>query len=297
MAEMALQELTSKDVVPDTEIGKQTLSGEAVLDALKMILADAPLADVLTSVTCLIEAQRPGLLCSIFLLDSDGVHLRYAAAPNLPESYRSATDGLAIGPNAGSCGTAVYRREAVFISDILSDPLWTRFREIAVAAGLRAAWSSPIMSNDGRVLGTFGMYYREIRNPTPDDIRLIDHASRIAGIAIEREQSQKALKEAFARLGKSEAHLRDVVDAIRYDVCVLAADGSLIYVNRAVLEFIGLSEAEAMESDFRLRAFHPEDQEKLRDVRRAGFAGSVPWENEVRVRRYDGQVSLVSHPP
>jgi hypothetical protein len=92
-----------------------TLSGEAVLDALKMILIGTPLSEVLTSVTRLIETQRPGMLCSIFLLDAAGVHLRYAAAPSLPESYRAATDGLATGPNAGSCGAAVYRREAVFV--------------------------------------------------------------------------------------------------------------------------------------------------------------------------------------
>jgi formate hydrogenlyase transcriptional activator len=266
-----------------------TLSAEAVLDTLKMILISAPLSEVLTSVTHLIEAQRPGLLCSIFLLDADGVHLRYAAAPNLPEFYRSATDGIASGPQAGSCGTAVYRREAVFIRDILSDPLWTRFRDVAASAGLRAAWSSPIISKDGRVLGTFGMYHREPRDPTDDDIRLIDHASRIAGIAIEREQSEAALKAAFEEIAKSEAHLREIVDAIRHDVCVLAADGSVLYINRTVLDLIGLSEAEAMESDFRLRVFHPEDLERFRELRQTRFAEKVPWENEVRVRRHDGQ--------
>jgi hypothetical protein len=107
------------------------LSGEGVLDALKMMLIGAPLDEVLTSVTRLIEAQSDGMLCSIFLVDKDGLHLRYGAAPSLPESYRVATDGIAIGPNAGSCGTAVYRREPVFVADILSDPLWVKFRESA----------------------------------------------------------------------------------------------------------------------------------------------------------------------
>jgi hypothetical protein len=100
------------DAASGSEAGGETLSGNAVLDALKMILVGAPLAEVLTSVTRLIETQRPGMLCSIFILDADGVHLRYAAAPNLPEFYRSATDGLASGPKAGSCGTAVYSMAA-----------------------------------------------------------------------------------------------------------------------------------------------------------------------------------------
>ncbi len=224
-----------------------------------------------------------------FLLDPDGVHLRYASAPSLPASYRAATDGLPSGPNAGSCGTAVYRREAVFVEDILTDPLWSQLRDTASTAGLRAAWSSPILSAEGSVLGTFGMYYREVRYPTPEDIQLIDHASRITGIAIERERSQTALKEAFEKIERSEAHLRQVVDAIRHNVVILGADGGVIYVNRTVLEFIGLSESEAMESDFRERVFHPEDLERLRPVRKAGFSGTEPWDNEVRVRGHDGQ--------
>src|SRR5277367_5293843 len=114
----------------------QTLSSEAVLDALKMILTDAPLNEVLTSVTRLIEAHTDGMLCSIFLVEKDGLHLRYAAAPNLPESYRNATDGATIGPVGGPCSVAVYRRQAVFVADFLSDPNFVNFRSKPVAAGL-----------------------------------------------------------------------------------------------------------------------------------------------------------------
>jgi PAS domain S-box-containing protein len=270
-------------------IAGASLSGADLFGALKMILIGAPLAEVLTGLSHLIEKQRPGMLCSIFLLDPDGIHLRYAAAPSLPESYRAVTDGIASGPSAGSCGTAVHRREAVFVPDILADELWVKFRSFAVAAGLRAAWSIPIVSNDARVLGTFGMYYKEVRHPSPEDIRLIQDAGRIAGIAIERQQSQAALQAAFEKIEKSEAHLRQIVDAIPHTVVVLGADGSVDYVNRSVLEYTGLSKLELTGADFRIRVFHAEDLERLREVRRAGFSRSVPWENEVRVRRHDGQ--------
>ena len=267
----------------------QMLSSEEVLDALKMMLIGAPLNEVLTSVTRLIEAHSDGMLCSIFLVEKDGLHLRYGAAPSLPEAYRAATDGIAIGPEAGSCGTAAYRRQPVFVADILSDPRWVKFRDAGEAAGLRAAWSSPIMSHDGGVLGTFGMYYREVRTPGPDEIQLIDHASRIAGIAIEREQSQAALGMAFEETRKSEGQLRQIVDTIPQTIVVLGPDGSVVYVNRTVLDYTGLSTSDLMEADFRLRVFHPEDMERLRKTRRAGFSGTVPWENEVRVRGKDGQ--------
>src|SRR5215831_20535764 len=166
------------------------LSVDGVLDALKMILFGAPLTSVLESVTRLIEANSEGMLCSIFLLDADGQHMHYAAAPNLPEPYRAATDGLRIGSDAGSCGRAAYLGRPVFVADILSDPKWESLRDAAMRAGLRAAWSSPIVSHDGTVLGTFGMYYREVRSPKASEIRLIEHASRIAGIAIERDKAQ-----------------------------------------------------------------------------------------------------------
>src|SRR3984885_6713786 len=265
------------------------LSGKGVLDALKMMLAGAPLNEVLASVARLIEAQSDGMLCSIFLVGKDGLHLQYGAAPSLPESYRAATDGMAIGPEDGSCGTAVYRRQPVCVADIVADPLWVKFRDAGRAAGLRAAWSSPIMSHDGKVLGTFGMYYRAVRTPGPDEIQLIDYASRIAGIGIEREQSQAALGMAFEEISKSEGQLRQIVDTIPQTIVVLGPDGSVVYVNRTVLDYTGLSTSDLMETDFRPRVFHPEDMERLRETRQAGFSGRVPWENEVRVRGKDGR--------
>lgn len=169
---------------PASDACRQLMPSEPVLDALKVILSGAPLNEILTSVIQLIEAHSDGMLCSVLLLDEAGLHLRYGAAPSLPESYRAATDNLEIGPNAGSCGTAAYLRQRVFTGDILSEPKWAKYRAVAVSAGLRAAWSSPILSHDGRVLGTFGMYYREVRQPGASEIQLINDASRIAGIAI-----------------------------------------------------------------------------------------------------------------
>jgi GAF domain-containing protein len=219
----------------------QTLPSDAILDALKMILLGAPLKEVLTTIIHLIEAHSAGMLCSIFLLDEDGLHLRYGVSASLPESYRAATDGLCIGPNVGSCGTAAYLRQPVFVSDIASDPRWVRFRDVALQSGLRAAWSTPIMSRDGKVLGTFGMYYREVRDPGPGEIQLIDYASRIVGIAIERDRSQTALTKAFEHIEKSESQLRHIVDAIPQMIVVLKLDGTPLYANKPALDYTGLA--------------------------------------------------------
>jgi len=231
----------------------QTLSSDAVLDALKMILDGAPLNEVLTNITRLIEAHSTGMRCSISLLDEDGLHLHYGAAPNLPEAYRAATEGVRIGPNVGSCGTAAYLRQPVFVSDIASDPRWVKFRDFALQSGLRAAWSTPIMSHDGTVLGTFGMYYSEVRQPGPSEIQLIDNAGRIAGIAIERDRSQTALTRAFEQIEKSEAQLRHIVDAIPQMIVVMNPDGAVLYMNRTMLDYTGLTIEEAMATDCRHR--------------------------------------------
>ncbi len=244
---------------PISPIPAQTLSGEGVLDALKMILLGAPLNEILMTVARLVEAHREGMLCSIFLLEEDGLHLRYAAAPNLPEEYREATDGVAVGPDVGSCGTAAYRRQPVFVSDILADPKWDRFRSSTAASGLRAAWSSPIMSHDDRVLGTFCMYFREVRDPGPNEIQLIENASRIAGIAVERDRSQKALTTAYERIKKAEAEYRQIVDAISQKIIVLSPEGTVLYVNKVVLDYTGYTLEDAMGPDFRTKVFHPED--------------------------------------
>src|ERR1700723_4091494 len=120
---MAKTKASSKlKALPKSPSIAQTLSSEAVLDALKMILLGAPLNEVLATVCRLIEAHGEGMLCSIFLLEEDGQHLRYAAAPNLPEAYRAGTDGACIGPNEASCGAAAYLRQPVLVPDIDSDP-------------------------------------------------------------------------------------------------------------------------------------------------------------------------------
>jgi PAS domain S-box-containing protein len=266
----------------------QTLPSDAVLDALKMILLGAPLNEVLTTITRLIEAHGTGMLCSISLLDEDGVHLRYAAA-NLPEAYRAATDGISIGPNVGSCGTAAYLRQPVFVSDIASDPRWVKFRDFALQSGLRAAWSTPIVSHDNRVLGTFCMYYREVRQPGPRDIELIDYASRIAGIAIDRDRSQTALTKAFEQIEKSEAQFRHIVDAIPQMIAVLNPDGSVLYMNQTLLDYTGLTREEVMATDVRDRAFNPEDLARNRAAHPGSFSRHVPFQNEKRILRKDGQ--------
>lgn len=162
--------------------------GQQEVEAL--IAANAPLCDILTMLVRMIEAQSPGLLCSVLVLSPDGNHIQHCAAPSLPDAYVKAIDGEPIGPKHGSCGTAMYRGEPVIVTDILTDPLWEDYRVLAAAAGLRACWSTPIMSSRGKVLGSFAMYYREPKTPTGEEARLTEAATRLAAKAIERQATR-----------------------------------------------------------------------------------------------------------
>src|SRR5438552_2774042 len=198
---------------------------------LEMIAADAPLADVLTSLVLLMEGQAEGLRCSILLLNRDGKHVRHGAAPNLPEAYVKAVDGAPIGPRNGSCGTAMYTRRPVVVTDVMTDPLWADYREFAQICGLRACWSTPILSWQGDVLGSFAMYRQETRGPQPEETRLTEIATHIAGIAIERQRQQEILREREARisLAAESAELAFWILYPEQNTAWMSEKGRLIY--------------------------------------------------------------------
>ena len=172
---------------------------------LEMISSGQPWGETLDALLRQIEAQSPEMHTSILLLDADGVHLRHGAAPSLPPEYVAAINGVAIGADVGSCGTAAFRREAVVVSDIASDPLWAAFKQLVLPHGLLACWSTPIFDAQKNVLGTFAIYYRQARAPEPGHLRLIQMATHTAAICLlkhraEKENWQFAEREQQARI-------------------------------------------------------------------------------------------------
>ncbi len=188
---------------------------------LEMIGADAPLSDVLDALCRMIESLSDGALCSVLLLDDEGRHLNHGAAPSLPEAYIRSINGMTIGLMRGSCGTAAFTGRQVIVEDIASDPLWTDFSRVALAHGLRSCWSTPINSAVGKVLGTFAVYYRTVRYPV-GELSIVDRASHLACLAIERARAQAALRLTRFSIERavdavfwidSQAHILDINDA------------------------------------------------------------------------------------
>jgi PAS domain S-box-containing protein len=167
-------------------------------EVLDLMADGAQLREVLTRIATVVEGLAPPALCSILLL-ADGKHLRPAAAPSLPEAYSAAIDGVEIGPCAGSCGTASYRKEPVIVTDIATDPLWAGPRDFTLSFGLRACWSLPIMTRDRTVLGTIAMYYREPRAPTGRDWGLLAPCARLVRLALAQNRKEDELRASDAR--------------------------------------------------------------------------------------------------
>ncbi len=167
---------------------------------LELAIQDASMATTLEALLQIVEDYSPsGMVGSILLLDEHGTHLRHGAAPNLPEAYNQAIDGIAIGAGVGSCGTAAHGGQPVYVSDIATDPLWADFKDLALAHGLHACWSIPIRSAPGAVLGAFAMYYREPREPAPADLELVDVVTFTAALIIQRAKAEVALRESEER--------------------------------------------------------------------------------------------------
>jgi len=259
---------------------------EALLEGQKRILERIiqgdPLAEVLTFLCRTIEEMAQGeMLASVLLLDADGVHLRHGAAPGLPEPYIKAIDGLAIGPSVGSCGSAAYRREPVFVSDIASDPRWAPFAHLAVSHGLRACWSSPIFSSAAEVLGTFAMYYRQPRQPTPHDLRVVDIVARTVAIAIERSRAEEALRE-------SEQRWRSLTEALPQLVWTATPDGACDYFSTQWTQHTGVPTNDLLGWQW-LETLHPDDRQSTRQSWTDAVAGRGAYDVEYRVRRFDGE--------
>lgn len=290
----AIRQITTGEVAMQVIDQKQV---ESLLAAerrtLEMIACGASLTDVLEDLCDTIDDQAPEIISSILLMDPNGEQLWPAAGRRVPEGWVRTITPLPIGPGMGSCGTAAFLKKPVIISDIASDPPWSDitapdYTEIALSYGLRAAWSQPLISKDNELLGTFAIYYREPRQPSDSDLKLIEGAANIAVIAIKGERSQTALKKAFEEIKQSEARLRKIIDTIPTLAWCGLPDASKEFFNQRWHDYTGLSPEEASGWGWKV-TIHPDDLEKLMDRSFKFIASEEAGEVEARMRRFDGE--------
>jgi PAS domain S-box-containing protein len=251
---------------------------------LELIAQGAPLPKILDLLLGVIQSQSPGLLCSILLLDPDGIHVRHGAARGLPEAYIRRVDGEPIGPRAGSCGAAAFRREPVVVEDIATDPLWDDYRELALQHGLRAGWSTPIFDAERRVLGTFAMYFRTPGGPDARHLRLIDISTHVAAIAIARHQRVEALRA-------SEERLRLALSGGNVDIWEYAVEtGHLTWRGRLKIILGWPADVENLTLESFVEAIHPEDRGNVDTALRDSLARGSGYYVEFRAIHPDGSL-------
>lgn len=251
---------------------EQLLTGQNKV--LHLLTLGRPLSEVLTALCLAVEECAEGMSASVLLLDDATQTLRHGAAPSLPEAYNRAVNGVPVGPSAGSCGTAAWRRLRVIVSDIANDPLWAEIHPIATRSGLRACWSEPIFASDGRVLGTMAMYYGQPRSPTEADLEIITNASRLASLAIERSHEAEMRRA-------HEARLRAILDAEPECVKVVGSDGTLLEMNLAGLPMIGARSLDQVIGRCAFELVHEDDRaayiERHKAVATTGEQGMLQY--------------------
>jgi diguanylate cyclase (GGDEF)-like protein len=155
----------------------------AQTQVLEQVASGSVLTGILNSLCLLLEQELPSAFCSVLLMDEHSKTLGSGVGPSLPEDYARALNGLVVGEQAGSCGTAAYRGEAVFVNDIATDPLWAPFRDLALSHNINACWSIPFFSKTGEVLGTFALSHQVPCEPSQDHIQIMKTAAHLASIA------------------------------------------------------------------------------------------------------------------
>ena len=275
--------------IEDRKRAEALLAGEKRI--LEMVAKGDSLAQILDSLCRLVEEQASDVLASILLLDRN--RLRHGGAPSLPRDYTNAIDGIVIGPCAGSCGTAAYSGRQVIVEDIATDPLWADYRDVALPHNLRACWSTPIFSSQGKIMATFAMYYREPRSPSPSDQQVIEQITHLAGIAIERKLTQEKLTRSERNLAEAQrlTHTGSFIWDINTNDSYLSEEWYRIYGFDPERDKSGWRE--------RRQRIHPEDLPKWQAAVDRAISKKSDYEVEYRVVLPGGitkHVHSIGHP-
>ena len=251
-------------------------------EVLELITRDAPLDEVLAQLCRSVEARLPGMLTAVLLTDQSGARLRIGAAPNLPPACHEVLSGCAISADSMPCGVAAHRRELVVVSDLHTDPQWGRYRETALTHGVRACWASPILSAKGVLLGTLAGFYAGAHQPASSELQVVEIASQLARIAIERELHERALRLA-------EEQYRSMVDQAIPAIFRTTPEGEYISVNPACARLCGYSSPEEMIASVRdIGAQMYTDPEKRKEFRRLMEQQGEVRNFEFEIRKKDG---------
>jgi diguanylate cyclase (GGDEF)-like protein/PAS domain S-box-containing protein len=239
------QRLIRVSVMNITDRKRSERRATAEREVLDRLTAGAPLPDVLEAVTQFIEAVNPGCRCSVSVLQEGGTRFASVVAPEVPAPFRAMLLGAEIGLGHGSCAAAVYLSRPVLVADMTKDPFWNHSRAMVLQSGLAGAWSTPIKSVDGKMLGALGVYQHDVGLPNEQQSESIAHASKLAGIAIERLLADTRRKEAEQEVIAEKERAQVTLQSIGDGVISTCARGLIEYLNPVAEKLTGWSIAQA----------------------------------------------------
>jgi PAS domain S-box-containing protein len=249
---------------------------------LELIATGNSLSEILEKLAQSIEAQLAEVFCSIMLLNDTGTKLYPGVSSSLPEKYiQELKNGVPVGADVGSCGTSAYTKQTVIVSDIASDHKWVKYRDLTLTNNLKACWSTPILDSQGHVLGTFALYYPTVRIPQKSDLQLIERASHLACVAIERQRWQLALQQ-------SEYQLRLMTETIPQQVWTAQPNGLVDYYNQRWCDFTGKTQ-EQLKTESWEQIIHPEDLPKVEELWAKAVQTGSDYEVETRMLSGSGE--------
>jgi len=243
---------------------------------LEMIATACPASDIYNAICRLYEGKYPRMRASILRLK--GNRLFHCSSPSLPVDYSQAIDGVEIGSCAGSCGTAAFLGKGVIVEDIASDPLWADYKAVALPHGLRACWSEPVMGENGKVLGTFAMYFDQPGTPSEEELNEIRGGAGLVAIVMEREIRDAMLHK-----------LSQAIDHAGSSMLITNGDGVIEYVNPAFTALTGYSAEEAIGNTPRLLKSGKQPDEFYESMWNIISSGQV-WQGKVVDRKKDGSL-------
>ncbi|MBI3729098.1 MAG: EAL domain-containing protein [Burkholderiales bacterium] len=202
---------------------------------LERITANTTQKELFHDVVLKVESLLPECLCSIMLLDKDGIHLRTGAAPNLPQAFSSALDGVVVGAGVGSCGNTLFTGERTIASDLATHDYWRDYWQLAKQADLRSCWSEPIRSTERKTIGAFAIYRRQPSVPDVFSLNLLEMAANLIAIGMERKQSEESLHK-----------LSQAVEQSSNAILITDTAVNIEYANEAYLKNAGKQLAEVL---------------------------------------------------
>ena len=245
---------------------------------MERLSSDSSLDQILEDFVLNIEKQLPNAQCSILLIDPAGQHLTVSAAPTLPDFFNEAINGVSIGPNVGSCGTAAFSGQRVIVEDIAGHPDWAGYQDLARKAGLVSCWSEPIRSGSQQVLGAFAIYHGTQVKPTLQELEFIEMAASLTALAIERKRTETQL-QLVAKVFEQGSE------------CIVVTDGlnRIVRINHAFSQTTGYAEAEALGRDPNILSSGRHDSDFFKAMW-TSIHTQGQWQGEIWNRRKNGTV-------